>query len=116
VPGVNDDSLDAIRNEARHALEEARSLKDQQATEQGDELAHAEPAASSSYDAVPDYSPSEPAPQRDTSDDDVDDEVEKDPVESRYSRNSAKLPRLGIEPGSASSTIADLRKQMTADN
>ena len=37
-------------------------------------------------------------------------------VESRYSRNSAKLPRIGVEPGSNSDTIANLRKQMTADD
>ncbi|VAV91364.1 hypothetical protein MNBD_ACTINO01-1784, partial [hydrothermal vent metagenome] len=45
-----------------------------------------------------------------------DDEPTDDPVESRYSRNSAKLPRIGIEPGSSSDTIANLRRQMTADN
>ena len=51
-----------------------------------------------------------------STDDDDDDDDEPTPVESRYSRNSAKLPRIGVDASSASSTIANLRKQMTADD
>ena len=66
-----------------------------------------------------DYRPSEPKPTPvvtaasflNRGKDDDDEEV----VESRYTRNSARLPRIGVDPGRASSTIADLRKQMTAD-
>ena len=65
-----------------------------------------------------DYSPSVP---RKAPEPDVEASVEADgeaadaEVESRYSRNSAKLPRLGIDPSTASSSIANLRKQMKTD-
>jgi hypothetical protein len=38
------------------------------------------------------------------------------PVESRYRRNSAKLPRIGIEPGSSSDSISNLRKKIVSDD
>ncbi|MCL1600490.1 MAG: hypothetical protein M3112_02985, partial [Actinomycetia bacterium] len=84
------------------------------------EVAGSEPVSSESAPAAPilDYSPSVAAPVRTTDevDEDDDEDEEEEMVQSRYSRNSAKLPRLGIEPAAASSAIADLRKQMTADN
>jgi len=114
------DSIDAIRDEAMRALEEARSLKDAPLVDADAEPASPEPVSRESRSAAPilDYSPSVPAPVRTTDEDEHEDEEEEEEemVQSRYSRNSAKLPRLGIEPGAASSTIADLRKQMTADS
>jgi len=114
APG--EDSMDAIRAEAMRALEEARELKDGPRADVAAEPTPPEPESTSAAPIL-DYSPSVPAPVRTT--DEVDEEEEEDEeeemVQSRYSRNSAKLPRLGIEPGAASSTIADLRKQMTAD-
>ena len=116
-PQATEDSLDAIRNDAMHALEEARSINDQQSTVEPVDSDQVEPEVPSRPVAPIDYSPSAPAPKSHSADEDLDevDDAEQ-AVESRYSRNSAKLPRLGIEPGSASSTIADLRKQMTAEN
>ena len=66
-----------------------------------------------------DYSPAvAPQPKAEVADEDEEGEAEDflPRVESRYSRNSAKLPRIGVEPGSNSDTIANLRKQMTADD
>ena len=62
-----------------------------------------------------DYSPSVPAPAKEAV---LDEERLDQPavVESRYARNSAKLPRIGIDASSASSAIANLRKQMTSDD
>jgi hypothetical protein len=62
-----------------------------------------------------DYSPSVPAPPKAET---VVEEETDEPVvvESRYARNSAKLPRIGIDASSASSAIANLRKQMTSDD
>jgi hypothetical protein len=37
-------------------------------------------------------------------------------VESRYRRNSAKLPRIGIEPGTSSDAIANLRKKIVSND
>jgi hypothetical protein len=115
-PLPSEDSLDAIRDEAMRALEEARSLKEQPEVENATASGTAGAGAEGSSAPILDYSPSVPAPVT-TNDDDnaVDDEDLDGLVQSRYSRNSAKLPRLGIEPGAASSTIADLRRQMTAD-
>jgi hypothetical protein len=113
------DSLDAIRDEAMEALKEARALKDSSVVDQESEPGTSEPERPVSKAPVLDYSPSVPAPVKaseEPEDEDKDDDKDDEPVESRYSRNSAKLPRLGIEPGAASSTIADLRKQMTADS
>jgi hypothetical protein len=65
-----------------------------------------------------DYSPSvprkapEPVAEADAEADGEEAEAE---VESRYSRNSAKLPRLGIDPSTASNSIANLRRQMKSD-
>ena len=109
------DSLDAIRDEAARALEETRSIREAPAT-----VDSAEPDRSEG--TVPpetvkfDYAPSVEPPNRKKSIDSDDDERSTKPVESRYSRNSAKLPRLGLGPEAASSAIANLRKQMTADN
>ena len=119
-PASTEDSMDAIRAEAMRALEEARELKDGPRVDVAAEATGSEPVSSESAPAAPilDYSPSVPAPARTTDevDEDDDEEEEEEMVQSRYSRNSAKLPRLGIDPGAASSAIADLRKQMTADN
>ena len=110
-----EDSLDAIRSEAMLALEEARSIKDQpQADEIKDSINSDQKHVAVSRPAM-DYSPSVPAPVN-VPEEDEKEEEEDQPVESRYSRNSAKLPRLGIEPDSASDTIANLRKQMTLEN
>ena len=112
-----DDSLDAIRDEAMLALEEARALKGQSSAPGTEASVDSEPEPAPAARPVIDYSPSAPAPSSHVDEgDDEDDDDSDDAVESRYSRNSAKLPRLGIEPDSASSTIANLRKQMTADN
>jgi hypothetical protein len=112
--------MDAIRDEAMLALEEARALKDETRIDDEPDPAPLETGSpeSTSDGPVLDYSPSVPAPVRTTDDtvEDHDEDEEEEMVQSRYSRNSAKLPRLGIEPGAASSAIADLRKQMTADN
>ncbi|MFV1970473.1 MAG: hypothetical protein ACC683_05645, partial [Acidimicrobiia bacterium] len=118
TPTPEGDSIDAIRQEAARALEEARSLR---VTTPGESVVETETAEPEPFAPPPviDYAPSVQAPARgddDDEDEDDDDDEDEAPVESRYSRNSAKLPRLGIEPGSASSTIADLRRQMTADN
>jgi hypothetical protein len=114
APG--EDSMDAIRAEAMRALEEARELKDGPRADVAAEPTPSEPESTSGAPIL-DYSPSVPAPVRATDevDEEEEEEEEEEMVQSRYSRNSAKLPRLGIEPGAASSTIADLRKQMTAD-
>jgi len=110
-----DDSIDAIRKEAARALEEARSLRDAQP---GEPFVGIDTEVPETFTPplVIDYSPSvQPAARADEEDeDDVSDD--ETPLESRYSRKSAKLPHLGIEPESASSTIADLRRQMTADS
>jgi len=113
----SEDSLDAIRNEAMSALEEARALKDRPVAETVDEVQVSEDESAQPAKVVLDYSPSVPAPERvsDVDENQNGEMEESDPVESRYARNSAKLPRLGIEPGAASNTIANLRKQMTAD-
>ena len=118
-----EDSLDAIRDEAMRALEEARSLKDHSSTDPDTTLEISEMEPPGSTAPILDYSPSVPAPVSDADADADADESEgeeeaenlDDLVQSRYSRNSAKLPRLGIEPGDASSTIANLRKQMTVE-
>jgi hypothetical protein len=65
-----------------------------------------------------DYSPSVPYPTHDDAieaSDPTEPEKPKE-VESRYSRNSAKLPRIGIDPSSASSSIANLRKQLRSND
>jgi hypothetical protein len=114
-----EDSMLAIRAEAMRALEEARELKDGPRADVAADPTPSEPVSPELTSAAPilDYSPSIPAPARTTDevDEKEDEEEEEEMVQSRYSRNSAKLPRLGIEPGAASSTIAELRKQMTAD-
>ena len=108
------------------ALEEARSLKDQ-AFQQRPVDAPAptfdQDPSSEPHSEPPrvelDYRPSvEPSSAVEAHDEAHDDEVEEKaaPVESRYSRNSARLPRIGVDASSASSTIADLRKQMTVDD
>jgi hypothetical protein len=109
------DSLGAIRDEAMQALEEARALKESPMVDQGSYSDTSEPEGAVRQAPVLDYSPSVPAPVK-ASEEPEDEEKDDEPVESRYSRNSAKLPRLGIEPGAASSAIANLRKQMTADS
>ena len=80
------------------------------ATEQEDVPAPAtgEDGASNGY--VFDYSPAVAPP----TDDPVDEEPDPDRAvsESRYRRNSARLPRIGIEPGKNADTIANLRKKM----
>lgn len=103
------DSLDSIRREALQALEETRSLRD---TLGSDPVADPDPKAPPPA-PVYDYSPSVQPPAKSAEEDE--DEHDEKPVQSRYARNSAKLPRLGIEPGSASSTIADLRRQINSD-
>jgi hypothetical protein len=72
------------------------------------------PAAAADRPII-DYSPSVPAPKRTDIVDD-DDLPEPAMVESRYRRNSAKLPRIGIDASTASAGIANLRKQMTSDD
>jgi hypothetical protein len=112
-----EDSMLAIRAEAMRALEEARELKDGPRADVAADPTPSEPVSPELTSAAPilDYSPSIPAPARTTDEVDEKEDEEEEMVQSRYSRNSAKLPRLGIEPDAASSTIAELRKQMTAD-
>jgi hypothetical protein len=133
----SEDSIDAIRNAAIEALEEARAIKEQSFADRttsvdpevvpgavedapagatGTEFPEA--VRNGPPDVHLDYSPSVEPPVRlaESTDDDDDDDDEPTPVESRYSRNSAKLPRIGVDASSASSTIANLRKQMTADD
>ena len=66
----------------------------------------------------------DPDPIDGNADEDVDDDedvpVEARPParvsESRYSRKSAKLPRIGEDAGSVLSSMANLRKRMTVDD
>lgn len=100
------DSIDAIRREALAALEQAR----------GDEvMARVSVPAAEANGGPIDYSPSVP---HHTEVDIVDeDDLEKPAAtESRYARHSAKLPRIGIDPSTTSSSFANLRKQMTSDD
>ena len=119
-----DDSIEAVRNEAMIALEEARSIREESFDEShpavqddspstdtvdpaGSEVSHEEERP------VFDYSPAvapTPTPVEELDDDEEDEDEE--PTESRYSRNSARLPRIGIEPGANADTIANLRKKM----
>ncbi|MCL1594372.1 MAG: hypothetical protein M3132_08485, partial [Actinomycetia bacterium] len=111
------DSIEAIRIEAMRALEEARVVREH--ARDDDAIETTDQQAESPVRPVLDYSPSVPAPVKSEatdSEDEDEDEDEPELVESRYSRNSAKLPRIGIEPGSSSDTIANLRRQMTSDN
>lgn len=121
---VGDDSIDAIRDTAMAALEEARALKDQSFAERfvtGESSDPGSPAGdpfAPSPAASVDYAPSDdPVPTFSFRDDDFEDGEDEfgEPVESRYSRNSAKLPRIGVDAHSSSDTIASLRKQMTAE-
>ena len=41
---------------------------------------------------------------------------EEEIVESRYSRNSARLPRIGVDAATASSVTASLRRNMTGQD
>ncbi|MFO7699332.1 MAG: hypothetical protein R6W79_01835, partial [Acidimicrobiia bacterium] len=137
--GESGDSLDAIRSAAMHALEEARSIKQRSFVETHGPREGAEPSMVEDAvvdDAVAidpgthvedevveprhvvhmDYSPTVAPPPRHAQAEDVDESEEPTRIESRYSRNSAKLPRIGVNPTNSTSTIANLRKQMTADN
>ncbi|MDA2980029.1 MAG: DivIVA domain-containing protein [Actinomycetota bacterium] len=99
------DSIDAIRREAMAALEHTRTQ---------DGWAATQVASADTPRPVIDYSPSvPPKPKKVDVGDDEDDETAF--VESRYRRNSAKLPRIGVSAASAAGAIANLRKQMTSD-
>jgi hypothetical protein len=119
--------MEAIRSAAIEALGQTREITDQpfagtsdpqpsgwDVRDVQDEVepidVHREPIAM-------DYSPSVAPPVRDEELDDEDDDVPAaDEKKSRYSRHSAKLPRIGVQPGLNSDTIANLRKQMTSDS
>jgi hypothetical protein len=47
--------------------------------------------------------------------DDADEEMAK-VSESRYSKRSAKLPRIGEDAGSVLASMSNLRKRMTSDD
>ena len=99
------DSIDAIRREAMAALEHTRTQDGWGATNVD---------SADTPRPVIDYSPSvPPKPKKVDVGDDEDDETAF--VESRYRRNSAKLPRIGVSAESAAGAIANLRKQMTSD-
>lgn len=103
---VEGDSIDAIRREAMAALDESRLENDWS----GEEVAGNGTKGAPTFD----YSPSVPhAPKQPVATDEVV-EHEVVPVESRYRRNSAKLPRIGIKPGSSSDSIAKLRKMIVS--
>lgn len=109
------DSLESIRREALAALQASR-------TDGWDEPRSAEipqEAFASATVERPsmDYSPSVPHPTPASEvGDENDDDAKPAEVESRYSRNSAKLPRIGIDPSTASNSIANLRKHMKQDD
>lgn len=95
-----EDSFEAIRRDAMHARDDIRAL-----LESPDHETLTVSGVPITYERA-----STPATEREGT------EERSEVVESRYSRHSAKLPRLGIEPDAASDTIAELRKQMTADD
>ncbi len=128
-PVADADTIEAIRREALAALKAARTDDDWSAPRSAEltaesthaaETAVTEPEPTVAANTL-DYSPSVPYPDpmdeaveeptalsvADDEDEPIDEEVE-----SRYSRNSAKLPRLGIDPSTASSSIANLRKHV----
>ena len=119
-----DDSIEAVRNEAMIALEEARSIREESFAESHPAVQDDSPSTDTVDPAVPeasheeerpvfDYSPAvAPAPTPVEELDDDDEDEAEEPTESRYSRNSARLPRIGIEPGANADTIANLRKKM----
>jgi hypothetical protein len=118
-----DDSIDEIRNAAVEALEEARLLKgkpDIDTSQENDSPINDGPSVDVLDDPPKvdiDYSPSVEPPVRIPEADESDEEPKDDQVvESRYKRNSARLPRIGIEPGSSSDTIKNLRKQILHDD
>jgi hypothetical protein len=108
TPPQETDSIDAIRREAMAALDESRM---------SDEWTGDDTSASSGNGAPKiDYKPSvqpRPRPSKPSKDSDGDEVKE---VESRYRRNSAKLPRIGIEPGTSSDAIANLRKKIVSND
>jgi hypothetical protein len=114
--GTDQDSIDAIRREALAALQASRSdgWDEPRAAEIPQEVF----AGAAIERPTMDYSPSVPPPVHDSPADESDSAPDVRPaeVESRYSRNSAKLPRLGIDPSSASSSIANLRKQLKSND
>jgi hypothetical protein len=122
------DSMEAIRSAAMEALDQARAIKGQPTSGTPDVQPSGWDVREGTHDPQPinvqrepvvmDYSPSvEPKVQDDVLDDDEDDDVPAaDERKSRYSRNSAKLPHIGVQPGLNSDTIANLRKQMTSDS
>jgi hypothetical protein len=124
------DSMEAIRSAAIEALDQARAIKDQSIAGAADPQPsgwdvrdvqeEVEPIDVHREPIVMDYSPSVAPPVRhdelDDDDDDDDDVPVADEKKSRYSRHSAKLPRIGVQPGLNSDTIANLRKQMTSDS
>jgi hypothetical protein len=108
TPPQETDSIDAIRREAMAALDESR-MSDEWT---GDDT----PASSGNGAPKIDYTPSvqpRPKPSKPAKDSDGDEVKE---VESRYRRNSAKLPRIGIEPGTSSDAIANLRKKIVSND
>ena len=98
------------------ALEEARALKDQSFADRHPESGEPSEGSSEPPRFHIDYSPAVEPPPKDKADAEDDASDEEAPVESRYSRNSARLPRIGVDASSASDTIANLRKQMTAED
>ena len=64
-----------------------------------------------------DYAPSVPHRPKETVPAGPEDAEPAEPVvESRYRRNSAKLPRIGVEASQTSSAMANLRKTIVQDD
>jgi hypothetical protein len=108
TPPQETDSIDAIRREAMAALDQSRLSGDWT----GDD------ASTTSGNGAPkiDYGPSVPRPPKPSKPTKDSDGSQVEEVESRYRRNSAKLPRIGIEPGTSSDSIANLRKKIVSND
>ena len=90
------------------ALDESRLSEDWV----GDDVAANGKNGSSDWD----YSPSAPHRPKVIAPSEEKEKAATAQVESRYKRNSAKLPRIGIEPGSSSDSISNLRKKIVSDD
>ena len=102
-PPPETDSIDAIRREAMAALDQSRLSEDWT----GDDVE----ANGSNGGPKIDYGPSAPHRPKPSKSTEEADDGPAEVVESRYRRNSAKLPRIGIEPGTSSESISNLRKK-----
>ena len=88
------------RADAQRAMEEAEANRDRVVV-----------------DAAPTRAPApEPEPTPAADDDAATERVPPKVSESRYSKKSAKLPRIGEDAGSVLASMSNLRKRMTSDD